>query len=309
MELPDIVKEEIDLLVSGNFILIYLPYQTESERLSILHKIEKEISIRDNFIVLIRHEVAEDSKFISEIDSYIDSYKKNVKILQSTASNVKNGTHPLTNLYMWSKIVINKDYQSDDIPHVVAFPKSLYKLEPNFLKLKINSSILSLHNQTNQRDYVYDNVSDVGIKRYHIRENTIPIHWYDLIEEYKKSYFSFVIETNYGNTSSNYMTEKSVLALITGTIPLILGQKNLITDLEKMGFWVANNDFDFGNLDSFENDSIERTEWFIRTINKISKFGKSEIETYYLSRLNKIQNNWKILSNLFMYKNEKEVGV
>lgn len=310
MKLPDIVKEEIDLLVSGDFFLIYLPYQTDTERLNILNEIKHKIYSNDNFIILIRHEVAEDFNFINEIDYYIDSYKKNVKILQSTASpNVKNGTHPLTNLYMWSKIVINKNYQSRTEPHIPAFPLSLYKNPPNFSQLKTNSSILSLHNKTNIRDYVYDNITNVGIKRYHGRENTTPIHWYDLVEEYKKSYFSFVVETNYGNTSSNYMTEKSVLSLITGTLPLILGQRNLITDLESMGFWIANNDFDFGNLDSLENHSIERTDWFVKTINKISEFSKSEIETYYLSKLHKIENNWKILSNLFLYKNEKEVGV
>lgn len=298
MELPDIVKEEIDLLVSGNFLLVYLPYQSESEKLEILTNIIKEISEKDNFIILMRHEVSEESDFIDSINDSISYYGKNVKILQSTASpQVKNGTHPLTNIYMWSKIVISSDYTNPNEPHIIAFPSHLYESFPNFIEYKSNSSILSLHNESSIRNYVCDTIdtSKIGIFRFHSKENTTPIHWYDLIEEYKSSYFSFVMETNYGTWSSNCLTEKTILALITGTIPIIIGQDNLVKDLKSIGFWLPNNDLSADD--------------FIDSISSISEMSNEEIHSYYINNLDNINNNWKIISNLFKYKNKEKVDV
>lgn len=298
MELPDIVKEEIDLLVSGNFLLVYLPYQSESEKLEILTNITKEISEKDNFIILMRHEVSEESDFIDSINDSISYYGKNVKILQSTASSkVKNGTHPLTNIYMWSKIVISSDYTNPNEPHIIAFPSHLYESFPNFIEYKSNSSILSLHNESSIRNYVCDKIdtSKIGIFRFHSKENTTPIHWYDLIEEYKSSYFSFVMETNYGTWSSNCLTEKTILALITGTIPIIIGQDNLVKDLKSIGFWLPNNDLSADD--------------FIDSISSISEMSNEEIHYYYINNLDNINNNWKIISNLFKYKNKEKVDV
>lgn len=298
MELPDIVKEEIDLLVSGNFLLIYLPYETESEKLEILTKVTNQISKRDNFIILVRHEVSQEQDFIDSINNSISYYNKNVKILQSTASfNVKNGTHPLTNIYMWSKIVISSDYTNPNEPHIIAFPSHLYESFPNFIEYKSNSSILSLHNESSIRNYVCDNIdeSKIGIFRYHSNQNTTPIHWYDLIKEYQSSYFSFVMETNYGEWSSNCLTEKTILALITGTIPIILGQPELVKDLKSMGFWLPHNDLSADD--------------FIDSISGISKMSNEEIHSYYINNLDNINNNWKIISNLFKYKNKEKVGV
>ena len=90
-----------------------------------------------------------------------------------------------------------------------------------YIVRKSIKSILSTRQVSDIRDSLFKkiNTDSISIFRY-LKcngpdcEDDSSILWYDLIGEYKKTYISFVVETNYGHWSSNSFTEKTLLSFL-----------------------------------------------------------------------------------------------
>ena len=75
----------------------------------------------------------------------------------------------------------------------------------------------------------------------------------------------------------------------------------LIRDLENLGFWVANDDFGFGDGDIYQSNSEFKINRYLNCIKTISNMSDNQISEYYQSNLNKIYKNWEIVSTIFNY--------
>lgn len=311
--LPEIVKKEIDLFIDKKFIKINNILENNStDYFKVIESIEKFSQENDEFLIIYEHEVIYDYSFLDMIHDCIFKLNKNIKIVQATASiDTPNTSHPFTHIYIWKDCIIeeynfliDKSIYKND--YIWIFPKDLYKKFTN--GNRINKSILSSSRETKVRNLLISNInpSSISILRY-LKNDDInfvnnSIKWTELTKEYQETYFSFILETNHSNDTSNHLTEKTILAFLTGTIPIVFGQRYLIRDLENLGFWIANSDFGFGDGDIYESDSEFRISRYLNCINKISELSDVEVFNYYQSNLDKIYKNWKIISTIFNYK-------
>lgn len=313
-ELPYIVKDEINLILSKKYIYANIVSENfEEDYLNILNEIKLFSNKFNKFLILVKHEVITDEWFFDELIKIIHESKKDIKICQATASNdILYGTHPFTHIFLWKLEGIRKSDREVDYNDFTTqiFPEFLYNKFDDYVNIKNEKTILSVRNNSYFRDEIIKkiNTKSISIFRYlNINsDNNLnkSIPWYDLIEEYKKSYVSIVLETNYGKNISNYLTEKTILSFLTGCIPIVYGQKNLIKDLENLGFWIANKDFGFENGDDYSNQSNYKIELYSKCVNNISSMDINYIKNYYQENINKIYRNWEIIYTIFNYSNK-----
>jgi len=313
--IPKACKEEIDLISSNKCLSINVVIDNlEHEYKEILHKIKYKTQNQEKYLIVCPHEVIQDTWFFDEIMYTLGNCDGDVRLSQATAST-KNmfSAHPFTHFFFWKNATIRIsdiiDYRGQSVP---MFPFRFYENFNEMVFSKSIKSILSTRQVSDIRDSLFKkiNTDSISIFRY-LKcngpdcEDDSSILWYDLIGEYKKTYISFVVETNYGHWSSNSFTEKTLLSFLSGTIPIIFGQKDLISDLKKLGFWIANEDFGFGNGDVFSNVSQYRIEKYSKCVDSVSNMSIEEVNDYYLKNLDKIKNNWQIVTTLFDYVTKK----
>lgn len=308
-------KQELELIRSRKYLTINVVIDgLEYEYKNILDNIKSKIINEERYLIVCPHEVIQDNWFFDEIMYLFGNYECDVKLSQSTAStNNIYYAHPFTHFFFWKNSTIrNSDILEHRGQSVPMFPYKFYENFNEIVFSKTIKSILSTRQVSDIRDSLFKkiNTDSISIFRY-LKcngpecEDDSSIMWYDLLDEYKKTYIAFVIETNYGPWTSNSFTEKTLLAFISCNIPIIFGQKDLITDLKKLGFWIANEDFNFGNGDVFSNTSKYRIEKYANCVDCISNMTIYDVQQYYIKNINKIKNNWKIVTTLFEYSTEK----
>jgi hypothetical protein len=328
-ELPNIVKHQINLILD-NKVIHYNEHRDSTSE--ILDRIKKYSEIEDEFIILHEHEIISFYFKLESIHDLIDSLDNKIYIQSSSSNEIYNGVHPLVNVWAWSQMTgyITTDYFYDDSVAIL-FNKNTYS---TFDRVNIDSkfvkSIMSSRTATNQRDYVFNNINqdDIEINRYirytneeevfedvypNERLSTFP-NFNELLDEYYSSIFSFIIETDYfsfhdDQTANMFfrtgpqLSEKTIIPFITGTIPIILGQKHLLHDLKEMGFWVANDDFGYSDADEYISHIIKGNR-FVKCIKNVKELSFDESRQYWLDNKDKIYNNWNIISSLFNYTNK-----
>ena len=312
IKLPKIFYEEFDIL-SNHIILRINQYDWNSleECKSI---IRDSISEGKKYIFYYEHETISDLNYLNNIYKIIEEFKIDALISTSTTSTFPRSTHPLTNFLMWRNVHTRKNISWKSEENIPIFDKSFYygkKIEGD----RQYKGILSVRKQNHIRDYVFNKNPkiDNGIVRYakwpHNGENLIEdmgsIDKFPrldtLIEEYSNTYFSFIIESEHGGSDINHttnLTEKTLIGLLTGTMPIILGGKGIISDLEKLGIKVWNNEFGFGEGDSYTNYSEYKIHSFLKCIENINKLSLNEVKEYWNKNREKIQNNYDLISYL-----------
>lgn len=317
--IPEIVKKQIDLIV--DYKVIY--YNEHRDNISdFCIKIKEYTNTEDCFVILHSHEVITKDTHLKEIYRTINEYSnKKIYIHSGTSSLIEHGTHPLVNTWMWSRAYgfIDTDYFYKNKKKII-FPKYMYL---NFNSIDINKknikSILSCRNYNPYRSYLFDNTTsaDVEIFRYinydyndeqletiskNSRLDKFP-NFFELTDEYYSSIFSFVSETLSQKNSPTPLTEKTILSFLTGTVPILIGSDRTISNLTDMGFWVANDDFGYGDAD-YTGNYFYKVDKFIECIKNIKKLSFNESKQYWIDNRDKIYNNWNILSKLSKYSNK-----
>lgn len=258
---------------------------------------------------------------IDKVIEFMKSQNKEFYLSAPTSTKLDNFFEPLVNIYFWKSRQIGSNvswisYLNNN--GIFLFEKNRYQITES----KNNKGILSIRKKTKKRDYlnsIIDSKSFEGIYRYieypqqygyELKTHTINQYpsMEDLINEYKKSFISFVAETDFIElpksipTKMNQLSEKTLIAFLTKTMPIVLGGKNYVKELKDMGFYVWNDEFGFGNGDSKSNTDYEKIDLFNNCITTYNKMSKEDITKLYNSNLDKIENNYYIVSTILFGK-------
>jgi hypothetical protein len=227
--------------------------------------------------------------------------------------------HPLTNIHLhWYEYLMRSDISWNTKNGVPFFPVENYNHDKKLNFNKTIKSIFSTRKQSHYRDYLFSKITqdDNCIFRYagyisspeketdnHLETSKNFPSWYELLSDYESSIFSFVYETENGNNPNIdcQVSEKTWLAFMTGTIPIIIGQKNVVKLLKDIGFYVWNDEFGFDDGDELD-DYNDRIDKFVTCYNNIKKITFDEGKQYWIDNQQKIQKNYDILSNLITKK-------
>ena len=273
------------------------------------------------------------------LDNLIDIIEKNnltsAKISMSTNEKFKYGTHPLTNIAMWSGVAQRKKieyfFNADYTKKSLIFSNEHFDLQNK----KVNEnrkykSIFSVRRKNEFRDYIfnicnngsiitppfpdlgnsicrYGEVIVKGAKSVFSKNPNKNLNDFptlsELIEEYHNSYISIVCETNNTTLISKEKTpqfsEKSLIAFLSGTMPLIFGAPNLIKNFSDIGLYTWNNYFGFEGDELHEYDKVTS---FKHCIIKVSKLSTDEVKKLWIENKDKIQSNVNIISDLINFK-------
>jgi hypothetical protein len=310
IKLPKAFYEEYDRLLNHEVLNIN-QYELDSLELS-KQKIINSLSPDKKYIFVCRHETIADFKYLDEIYKLIDDFNIDAVISSSTTTVFPKSAHPLTNLLMWREVHTRKNISWECEESIRIFDESFYygkKVTEN----KKYRGILSVRKENILRDYLFDKNPKIndGIVRYakwphnlpNLSENKNDIDKFpllsDVIKEYENSYFSFIVESDHGDTDTNpttNLTEKTLIGLLTGNMPIILGGRGIISDLENIGIKVWNEEFGFDGADLYSNHSKYKIDSFIKCIENVNKLSMSEIKEYWNKNKKIIQNNYDLIS-------------
>lgn len=248
---------------------------------------------------------------------------RNVYLTTSTITPSEYQFHPLVNIHIhWNHLPIENNLVGDGDSTVFAWDTDIYNHLNQINFNKNIKSILSIRRKTHFRDILFSKITpDINsIFRYHEYTNVLnkkfeyykqnessPPTWQELCTEYKQSIFSFIVETDNGDTPNinSQITEKTLNAFMNGTVPIILGHKNFVNELKNIGLYVWNDEFGFDDADS--SDSYEyRLQRFIYCYDNIKKMTWDESIGYWNDNVHVIQKNYDIVSNL-LTKNWKPI--
>lgn len=270
----------------------------------------------DKFYIIFPHEVFGQLEDIDFLNSIIEKNPdKKIYLSCATSTKIKNGFEPIVNILSWRNQKIRKEIGWNSVQEVNLFDEFLFK------DIRKNSKgIFSVRKHLKSRDYVF---SKINLNKFdgYIRYSRLPDHgtfnrniskytnlnnnypnFYELIDQYKKSYVSFIMETEHV-TFLNNLTEKTLISFLTKTIPIIYNGKNYVKELRDMGLYVWNYEFEYSeNIDNLETFSKYKLDAFIKSIEIFNKMGMNEIEKLYFDNLEKIENNYKIIYRLLFEK-------
>ena len=257
-----------------------------------------------SFIILNEEETINESEYFEAICNLIKSLPNEIYIMQSSLTKHLYSVEPLLNLIQWKYGYI-RNKPSDTKDTLKIFPNNLF--DKSYKTNKSNKLILSIRSDNDQRDYLKSRLKNNydGI----VRLNTdSDVKWPDLLKEYGKSLFSFVVETNYPTTTNlSSVTEKSVIPFITNSIPIVLGKQNIVRDLEDCGFWIANKDFGFDIEDTYVDYSKSKVNAYVRCLEIINKLSYKKCLEYYNQNIDRIKTNRKIIVDLYQEKYLKKL--
>ena len=261
------------------------------------------------------------------LDNLIEIIEKNnltsAKITMSTNQKFKYSTHPLTNIAMWACVT-----QRNKVEYYFGGPENTKSVifsdkHFNYKNMNVNEnrkykSIFSVRRKNQYRDFLFSNinlgnsicryaeaiVNDEGVLSYNPNKNINNFPTLsELIKEYYDSYISIVCETNNTGIISKFQTpqfsEKSLVAFLSGTMPLMFGGKNLIKNFKDMGLYTWNDYFGYDGDEFWENESVIS---FKNCINKVSNLNTNDVKKIYIENKDKIQSNVDIISDLMSFK-------
>lgn len=304
------VQNELDIIRKGR--VYQIPEEEDSRGWKIVQKLIDKLDDGSSYILLLGHEIPKETIFNKTYQIIERNFTKYGLISTASAESFRLSTHPITNLIMWRNLVSRSKVSWDSKP-IEYFPKKTYKDKPINFENRKHRGILSVRKSNPIREYLFSNNPKIkdGITRFvkiphfknqetdadRLKDSEFPtIH--ELQEEYKQSYFSFVIESERGPHSYSQITEKTIMAILTGTMPIILGSKNLISNLEKMGIKTWNNPFGFSVADCYSNYSTEKCDSYLKVIEKINSLTFDEVKFIYEKDKKFIEWNYNLVSKI-----------
>lgn len=304
--------KEINEIRDGAGFQIYNPFKEHFQKHLDKIKLNEKNGITSYLI--IKHEIITEPNIYYELLDLISKNNlKNTKLSMSTLASYEYCTKPETNFYLWEGTTVRQDI--DDIKEQNAF---MFTNFPNLDNKKITKAIISSRKQTIPRDKIfeYEFKSTDIISRYakfRMSNNGVPVIddgnfpiWDDLVEEYKGSMISFVLETN-NWTGDNQIqlppqiSEKIIIAFLSGTIPIVFGDIGLVKSLEDMGFHLWNNYFGFNEDFLQQRSEVKQTE-FKKVMEHIDNMSFEEVEELYKRNLDLIQKNYDRVKACFLEK-------
>lgn len=260
------------------------------------------------------------------VENIIQDYRDlGYKMILSTSS-IKPSQyelHPLVNLHFhWKELEQRRDLTWKVSDSIIAFPSERYDYKKELEFDKSIKSILSVRKESDYRRYLFENVSkdNNSILRYadyafgvwtetekDIEKSKNFPTWYELLDEYNNSIFAFIYETEHttDSTMDCQISEKTIKAMLSGCIPIVIGQYNFQSHLKDMGLYIGNSDFGFKDSTDFK----ERLDSFIDCYNLVKKFTFQQCKEIWLDKKPMIQQNYDIISNLLyrdFYKESRE---
>ena len=309
-------KKQFQFINESDIFPITKFIKTESLFEEMLYKLQLFVENSDNkkISIVSFYEPFISQLHIDKIIEFMNSTGKEFYLSAPTSSSINNFFEPLINIYFWKSREIGSDVSWVSYLNnsgIFLFKKNRYEI----LQPKNNKGILSIRKITKKRDYlnsIFDVNSFDGIYRYiqypqqygnDLEKNIIKKYpsMNQLINEYKKSYISFVVETEFIELM-NPLTEKTLIAFLTKTMPIVLGGKNYVKELKDMGFYVWNDEFGFEDGDVIPTMDYKKVDLFNKCITTYNKMTKEDIEKIYNSNLDKIENNYNIVSNILFGK-------
>ena len=272
-------------------------------------------------IIKYDQEIISDKTKESELFKIIDELRlenSEIYLSTSTITPCKYQLHPLVNIHAhWSHFQQRTYADNNWDTKEEGFSDKDYDYTKKLEFDKTNKSILSVRKKTFYRDYFLNKIipDELGIFRYisydpwieyrpdqeHIYTIQFPT-WKELQSEYKKSIFSFVVETDFSHEGmSCQISEKTLLAFLSGTIPIVIGPRNMVKLLKDIGFYVWNTEFGYFPADS-SSDGFIRADKFVECYDNVKKLSFEESKEIWLYNQGKIQQNYDIVSNLLMRK-------
>ena len=294
------------------------------------------------FYLFVFEEILTELGLFDELINLLDEHNlTSAKISITTNKKIKYGTHPLTNIAMWSGVTQRKKveyfFNADETKKSLIFSNEHFDLQNK----KVNEnrkykSIFSVRRKNEFRDYIfnicnngsiitppfpdlgnsicrYGEVIVKGAKSVFSKNPNKNLNDFptlsELIQEYHNSYISIVCETNYPwetdvdglatTVKTPQFTEKSLIAFLSGTMPVIFGAPNLIKNFNDIGLYTWNNYFGFEGDELHEYDKVTS---FKHCIIKVSKLSTDEVKKLWIENKDKIQSNVNIISDLMTYR-------
>lgn len=306
VHLPDKFYEDIDRLKNHKILKIN---QSDWKTLEVC---KERIRVNDNpnqkYVFHYNHETISNTNYLDSIYKLIDDFEIDAVILTATSSTFPRSTHPLTNLLMWRDVDIRNTISWYSKINKPIFSNNFYYgklLDGN----RLHKGILSVRKETVFRNQFFKQNPKLesGIVRYakwpdqhdDLVEDNIKINEFptmdELLDDYSNSYFSFILESE-GGDIMNSLTEKTLVAILTGTMPIVLGGKGFISELKDMGIKVWNKEFGFEDGDLYHTYSHQKQKYLLRCIENVNKLSLTDAKNYWYQNQDLIQKNYDLIS-------------
>ena len=274
------------------------------------------INTTKNGLIDYGNECIPDEEY-SSIIKFIKKSGNSILIKSSNAYDSPYGFHPLTNIAIWNGHTMpdkniynnNTDMNSYVIPLKAWSDTNL--INPN---TKSNRYLLSVRRGTPIRDSLFKKIKEserkwdciVRYSNYNEFKQTAEFNYTTshILNEYKESFITFVVETIYKGTydielnHSINLTEKTLFAYNNKTIPLFFGCKNLVKSLKKIGFYTFDDFFNL-DIDNIETFDERRQDLYLKCLKYIDAMNQSELFSIYSKLFPKIEHNYKLVNYLF----------
>lgn len=264
--------------------------------------VDNYINNYDSFTIVYKEETFKDYNTLYRIYNKVKETNKKVLISSATSTDNYLFVHPLINLYFWQGSN-HKKYINWNSETIDWFDKNYYiDFEKN------NKGILSVRKKTIIRDRLFGKINNFdGIIRYaswakydgdetpELLKTTYTFpSILELIEEYRKSYISFVVETHTSEIT-NQLSDKTIFSFLTKTMPIVYGGCNYVKELKDMGFYVWNDEFGFEDGDALHTSSELKQYKFVKCIENFNKLSINEVKQMYSDNMDKIEKNFELV--------------
>lgn len=274
-----------------------------------------------DILLYSNHECLLDFEYYNKFIEIVNSSDRNIKLLQSSSSKIPYSLNPITSIFLWKNSEHFAEFKNGKVEKTIIFPKERFFLDKNISSDRYNKFILSWRRANSIRNDLFEMLpSNVdGICRYSgvtdewfnhendrrvsIKDGYDYVEWDTILDEYENSFVSFVSETgNLSNIKINPLTDKTLLSILTGTMPIIYNGVGALKELEDIGIKTFNKEFGYKEGDLYYNRYHKKNKLYIDCFNNVNNMSISDIKNIYQSNIHHIKRNYDIVCNILNYE-------